>query len=155
GALSVSGSIVGTPQYMSPEQAAGSKRGITTATDVYGLGAVLYAALTARPPFQSDSVLETLEQVRERAPTPPSKVNRRVPRDLEVICLKCLGKDPRRRYGSAEAVAEDLERFLRGEPILARRTGIPERVAKWARRRPTVAALVALVHAVALLGLVG
>src|SRR5262249_21710366 len=126
GALSVSGSIVGTPQYMSPEQAAGSRRAITTATEVYGRGALLYAALTGQPPFQSDSVLETLEQVRERAPTAPSKVNRKVPRDLGVICLKCLEKDPKRRYGSADALAEGLERFLRGQPILAGAPSLPE-----------------------------
>jgi WD40 repeat protein/tetratricopeptide (TPR) repeat protein len=155
GSLSVSGSIVGTPSYMSPEQAAGSRRGVTTATDVYGLGALLYAALTASPPFQADSVVETLQQVQERQPESPSKVNGKVRRDLEVICLKCLEKDPKRRYGSAEAVAEDLERFLRGEPILARRTSIPERALKWARRRPAIAALVAVVHVVALLGLAG
>jgi WD40 repeat protein len=155
GALSVSGSIVGTPQYMSSEQAAGSRRGITTATDIYGLGALLYAALTAQPPFQSDSVLETLERVREAAPTAPSKVNRKVPRDLEVICLKCLEKDPKRRYGSADALAEDLERYLRGEPILARRTSLPERVVKWTKRRPAIAALLGVVFLTAMGGFVG
>jgi serine/threonine-protein kinase len=153
GSLSASGSVVGTPQYMSPEQAAGSRRGITTATDVYGLGALLYASLTARPPFQSDSVFETLEQVRERAPMPPSRVNRKVPRDLEVICLKCLEKDPRRRYGSADALADDPERYLQGEPILARRTSMAERVVEWARRRPAIAAMVGLLHVVAAMSL--
>jgi WD40 repeat protein/serine/threonine protein kinase/tetratricopeptide (TPR) repeat protein len=155
GSLSVSGSIVGTPRYMSPEQAAGSKRAITTATDVYGLGALLYAALTAQPPFQSDSVVETLRQVQEQPVAAPSRVNPQVDRDLETICLKCLEKDPRRRYGSADALAEELERYLRGEPILARRTGIPERVVKWARRRPAIAALIALVHITGLAGLAG
>ena len=142
--LSISGSIMGTPSYMSPEQASGSRQAITTVTDVYGLGALLYAAITGRPPFQSDSVLETLDQVRERAPESPAKVNRKVPRDLEVICLKCLEKDPKRRYGSADALAEELDRFLRSEPILARRTGITERAVKWARRRPAAAALVGM-----------
>jgi WD40 repeat protein len=152
--LSLSGSIVGTPQYMSPEQASGSKRAITTATDVYGLGALLYAALTGQPPFQSDSVLETLEQVRGRAPESPSKVNPRVPRDLEHICLRCLEKDPHRRYTSAEALAEDLRRFLAGEPIQARPAGRLERAVLWARRRPTAAALLA-VSALTAMALVG
>jgi hypothetical protein len=155
GALSISGTIAGTPSYMSPEQASGSRQAITTATDVYGLGALLYAALTGRPPFQSDSVLETLDQVRERLPESPSTVNRRVPRDLEVICLKCLEKDPKRRYGSADALADDLERYVRGEPILARRTSMPERVVKWARRRPAIAALLGLVVLTAAFGFAG
>jgi serine/threonine protein kinase len=155
GSLSVSGSIVGTPQYMSPEQATGSKQAITTTTDVYGLGALLYVALTSEPPFQADSVLDTLEQVRERAPVPPSKVNRKVLRDLEVICLKCLEKDPKQRYGSADALAEDPDRFLRGEPILVRRTGLTERALKWAKRRPAIAALVGVVLLTALSGIAG
>src|SRR5262249_12351167 len=101
---------------------------------------------------QSDSVMETLEQVRERPPTPPSKVNRKVPRDLEVICLKCLEKDPRRRYASADAVAEDLKRYLAGEPILARRTGSLERAVKWARRQRAIAASLGLTVTIAALG---
>jgi tetratricopeptide (TPR) repeat protein/predicted Ser/Thr protein kinase len=155
GALSISGSILGTPQYMSPEQASGSRRAITTVTDVYGLGALLYAALTGRPPFKSDSVLETLDQVRECAAQPPSRVNRKVSRDLEVICLKCLEKDPRRRYDSAAALADDLERYQRGEPIQARRTGPIERVVKWTRRRPAIAALVGAVLLSTLIGIAG
>src|SRR5262249_50886429 len=140
--------------YMSPEQASGRKGTVTTAADVYGLGAILYAMLTGRPPFQGDSVAETLEQVRERAPEPPSKVNRRVPRDLEVIGLKCLEKDPKRRYDPAAALADDLERYLRGETILARRAGTWERMAKWSRRHPAAAALVG-VSGLAVLMLVG
>jgi WD40 repeat protein/serine/threonine protein kinase len=142
GELSVSGSILGTPAYMSPEQASGRRGSVTTATDVYGLGAILYTALTGRPPFQADDVLETLEQVRGRPPERPSVLNSRVDRDLETICLKCLEKDPKQRYDSASAVAGDLERYLRGEPILARRTGTWERLRKWSRRHPAAAALV-------------
>jgi WD40 repeat protein len=153
-ALSISGSVVGTPQYMSPEQASGSRQAITTATDVYGLGAILYAALTGRPPFQADSLAETLRAVREKPVEAPSKINPRVDRDLETIVLKCLEKDPKRRYDSAAAVADDLERYLRGEPILARRTGAWERVLKWSRRHPAAAALVGM-SGVAALTLVG
>jgi serine/threonine protein kinase len=155
GALSISGSIVGTPHYMSPEQAAGSRQAITTATDVYGLGALLHAALTAQPPFQADSVVNILQQVQERSADPPSKLNRRIDRDLETICLKCLEKEPKRRYDSAAALADDLERFLRGEPVLARRTSIPERVIKWAKRRPAIAALLGVVLLTALGGMAG
>jgi WD40 repeat protein len=154
GDLSVSGSILGTPAYMSPEQASGHRRAVTTASDVYGLGSVLYAALTGRPPFPGDDVLATLEQVRNQAPERPSTLNPRVDRDLGTVCLKCLEKDPRRRYDSAAALADDLERYLRGEPIVARQTGAWERLRKWARRRPAAAALVG-VSAVAALTLVG
>src|SRR5262249_48559353 len=140
------------PQYMSPEQASGSRQGITTATDVYGLGAVLYAALTARPPFQANSVVEALRLVQEQPVAAPSQVNRKMDRDLETICLKGVEKGPKGRYASGEAVADDLERFLRGEPILARRTGPVERTIKWARRRPAVATLASLILTTAVLG---
>jgi tetratricopeptide (TPR) repeat protein len=155
GSLSVSGSIVGTPSYMSPEQASGTRQGITTATDIYGLGALLYATLTGRPPFQADSVVETLRQVQEKVVEAPSRLNRKIDLDLETICLKCLDKDPGRRYGSAEAMAEDLERYEHGRPILARRTGPAERLAKWARRKPATAGLLAALLAALVVGVAG
>ncbi len=139
--LTVTGEIIGTPNYMSPEQAEGKGFKLTTAVDVYGLGAVLYQLLTGNPPFRADSPLETLRLVIEHEPQRPSSINRRADRDLETICLKCMEKDPQRRYGSAEAVAEDLERWLRKEPIQARPSGYFYRVRKWAARRPAVALL--------------
>jgi WD40 repeat protein/tRNA A-37 threonylcarbamoyl transferase component Bud32 len=148
------GAIVGTPGYMSPEQAGGRSKGLTTAADVYSLGAVLYALLAGRPPFKAETILETVAQVLNDEPIPPSRTRCSVPRDLEVVCLKCLRKEPERRYESAQALAEDLERFCAGETIRARRTGPVERVARWMRRHPARAALAA-VSAVAALALVG
>jgi WD40 repeat protein/tetratricopeptide (TPR) repeat protein len=155
GDLSASGTVVGTPQYMSPEQAEGRRDSVTTATDVYGLGAILYAMMTGRPPFESDSVVETLRLVREQPPAPPSKLDRRIDRDLETLALKCLEKDPKRRYGSADAVADDLERSLAHVPILARRAGPIEHAVKWARRNPAVAGLAAAVAALLVATAVG
>jgi WD40 repeat protein/tRNA A-37 threonylcarbamoyl transferase component Bud32 len=137
--------VLGTPGYMAPEQACGKKRSVTTLSDVYGLGAVLYALLTGKAPFSGESVLEALDQVRLQAPVAPSRINPRVPRDLEIICLKCLEKDPARRYASAEVLAADLSRYLAGEPISARPVTWFERAVKWARRNPTVSTLTASV----------
>src|SRR5262249_15925298 len=118
--LTESGAILGTPSYMAPEQASGHTAPITPQTDVPGLGAVLYALLTGRPPFVSATILETIDQVRARQPAPPSRFNPRVGRDLETICLRCLEKDPWRRYASAEALADDLDRWLAGAPTARR-----------------------------------
>jgi WD40 repeat protein/tRNA A-37 threonylcarbamoyl transferase component Bud32 len=135
------GAIVGTASYMSPEQARAEKV-LTTATDVYSLGAILYELLTGRPPFQAETTVETVLHVLEREPTRPRAVHAAIERDLETICLKCLQKEPARRYPSAQALAEDLERWLGGEPIHARPSSTWEQAIKWARRRPAVAALI-------------
>jgi WD40 repeat protein len=138
------GDLLGTPSYMAPEQAAGKGRDVGPATDIYALGAILYEMLTGQPPFHGDSAFETVRRVLEEEPVPPSRIQAGVPRDLQTICLKCLHKDPRRRYGSAEELADDLRRFREREPIRARRVSLWERGVKWVQRRPA-AALAALV----------
>lgn len=144
--LSRSGVAMGTPSYMAPEQARGQKDAIGPATDVYALGVILYEMLTGRPPFHAETAVETHLLVIKQDPVPPSWLVAKVPRDLETICLKCLQKDPQRRYSTAAALADDLQRFLRGEPIAARRTGRLATLAKWMRRHPALAA-----HQVAIL----
>jgi tetratricopeptide (TPR) repeat protein/tRNA A-37 threonylcarbamoyl transferase component Bud32 len=140
----VSGQVIGTPSYMAPEQARGQVRQVGPAADIYALGATLYEMLTGRPPFLAPSTLEILHQVAHDDVMPPSRLQNRVARDLETICLKCLQKEPRKRYASALELADDLRRYLANRPIRARRTPLWERGAKWVRRRPATATLTAL-----------
>ncbi len=148
-----SGSILGTPSYMAPEQADGRTAEVGPPTDVYALGAILYAMLTGRPPFRGASVMDTLEQVRSQEPAPPRRLQPGVPRDLETICLKCLRKPSAGRYPTAHALADDLQRFCAGEPIHARAVGRREKLWRWCRRNPAVAGLLALVFVVLLGGI--
>src|SRR5438874_3594405 len=141
--------VLGTPSYMAPEQAVGNNAQLTSATDVYGLGAVLYQLLTGHPPFAGGTTYETIRLVLDTEPRQPRLWSPKVDRDVSTICLKCLEKDPKRRYASALALAEDLERWLKHEPILARRTGLITRGRKWMRRNPTSALLAASLVALA------
>jgi eukaryotic-like serine/threonine-protein kinase len=149
-----SGTLLGTAEYMAPEQAEG-QRAADRATDVYALGTILYELLTLRPPFKGMSTLDTLNQIRMVEPVPPRRLQPRVPRDLETICLKCLEKEPRKRYATAEALADDLRCFLASEPISAQPVTWWQRAVKWSRRRPALAALAAALFLVIVLGFAG
>ena len=148
-----SGAILGTPSYMAPEQAGGKTREIGPAVDIYALGAILYELLVGRPPFKAGNPIDTVRQVIEQEPVPPRQLEPRVPYDLETICLKCLEKEPARRFATAAELADDLRRFVVGDPILARPTPAWERAWKWGKRRPAIVALLAVIP-VAIAGIV-
>jgi WD40 repeat protein/serine/threonine protein kinase len=153
--LTVTGQVVGTPSYLSPEQAAGKLAALGPTSDVYSIGALMYELLTGRPPFLANSLQETLMRIQNNEPVSPRALNPALHRDLETICLKCLRKEPEHRYGSAQALAEDLKRWFRHEPVLARPIGTIGRLTKWIRRNPRTAALLLLCGLAILAFLVG
>jgi eukaryotic-like serine/threonine-protein kinase len=153
--VTLSGQVMGSPSYMSPEQAAGHSHAVGPRTDVYALGAILYELVSGRPPFKADTSLETLKLVVETEPVPLRRWNPRLPRDLETICLKCLEKEPRRRYASAQDLADELDRFLDGRPILSRHVGPAGKSWRWCRRNPALAGLIAALMATIGAGFMG
>ncbi len=149
------GQVLGSPSYIPPEQAQGRAKEVGPAADIYALGAILYEMLTGRPPFKGTTPLETVLQVLNEDPVPPSRLQSQVPRDLETICLKCLAKEPHKRYQSALTLADDLDRYICDRPIHARRTPLLERGLKWVRRRPTMSSLLAVACLVASIAAAG
>ncbi len=153
--LTLSGQVLGSPSYMPPEQAGTGRGKVGRHSDVYALGAMLYHALVGRPPFVGEGLNQTLDQVFHHEPVPPRVLNPAVPRDLETICLKCLEKEPARRYPTAQALASDLGRFLRDEPVVARPLGPTGKLRRWAQRKPALATLIVSLHLVGAVGLTG
>ncbi len=153
--LTLSGQVLGSPNYMPPEQAAAKRGLVGRRSDVYSLGAILYHLLTGRPPFVGETLTDTLQDVVNQEPVSPRRLNPSVPRDLETLCLKCLEKEPARRYQTAQALAEELDRFLHQEPIRAHPIGLAGKLWRWCRRRPAVAGLIVALHVALAVGLAG
>ena len=153
--LTVTGQLLGSPNFMPPEQTSGKSGKVGPAGDVYGLGAIVYHLLTGRPPFQAETIEDVLRQLHEADPVAPRLLNPSIPRDLETICLKCLEKDPAKRYPNARELADELDRFLRDEPIRAHPINAPQKIWRWCRRKPLLTSLIALVFVVSAAGIMG